>query len=207
MLWSRVIVAVVVGMALALPGGAQAQAMPEDSATGSGNTPSYYHAFEFTATSDPAGGSPSGTASWDQLGVFHFEGSVTCLNVTGNRAVIGIDVDESRSSTTAFPGFFITVIDRSPATAEPDSFDAQPANFVDGSLTVPTDCAVPVPPSLFDNVVNGDIVVRDAPRLPTTGEQCKNGGWRNFGTFKNQGDCASFVATGGRNPPAGAKTP
>lgn len=35
-------------------------------------------------------------------------------------------------------------------------------------------------------------------------DQCKNGGWRDFtgppGPFKNQGDCVSFFATGGRNP-------
>jgi hypothetical protein len=36
---------------------------------------------------------------------------------------------------------------------------------------------------------------------PTSKDQCKNGGWRNFPGFKNQGDCVSFVATGGRNPP------
>ncbi len=34
-------------------------------------------------------------------------------------------------------------------------------------------------------------------------EQCRDGGWRGFG-FKNQGDCVSFVATGGKNPPSGA---
>jgi hypothetical protein len=37
---------------------------------------------------------------------------------------------------------------------------------------------------------------------PTTKDQCKNGGWRTYGIFKNQGDCVSFVATGGKNPPA-----
>jgi hypothetical protein len=40
--------------------------------------------------------------------------------------------------------------------------------------------------------------------LPTSKAQCMNGGWQNFGTtFKNQGDCVSFVATGGKNPPSG----
>ena len=34
-------------------------------------------------------------------------------------------------------------------------------------------------------------------------EQCKNGGWQTFGVFKNQGDCVSYVATGGKNPPNG----
>jgi hypothetical protein len=39
--------------------------------------------------------------------------------------------------------------------------------------------------------------------LPTSKDECKNGGWQDFGIFKNQGDCVSFVATGGRNRPAG----
>ena len=33
---------------------------------------------------------------------------------------------------------------------------------------------------------------------------CKNGGWRTYDIFKNQGDCVSYVATGGKNPPAGS---
>jgi hypothetical protein len=34
------------------------------------------------------------------------------------------------------------------------------------------------------------------------GERCKKGGWVDFGVFKNQGDCVSYFATDGRNPPA-----
>jgi hypothetical protein len=45
--------------------------------------------------------------------------------------------------------------------------------------------------------------VTDAPPRPTTMAQCKNGGWRNFRGFKNEGQCVSFVATRGKNPPAG----
>ncbi|MGH8958301.1 MAG: hypothetical protein ACRDVK_06465 [Acidimicrobiia bacterium] len=37
----------------------------------------------------------------------------------------------------------------------------------------------------------------------TSKDQCKQGGWVTFGVFKNQGDCVSFVATGGANPPDG----
>jgi hypothetical protein len=37
-------------------------------------------------------------------------------------------------------------------------------------------------------------VVTDAqPSLPTTKDQCKNGGWRNFAQFKNEGLCVAFV--------------
>jgi hypothetical protein len=38
--------------------------------------------------------------------------------------------------------------------------------------------------------------------LPTVKAQCQKSGWRQFGVFKNEGDCVSFVATGGRNKPA-----
>ena len=42
------------------------------------------------------------------------------------------------------------------------------------------------------------------PTLPTDASECKKDGWRNYGdTFKNQGDCVSFVATNGRNEPDG----
>lgn len=33
--------------------------------------------------------------------------------------------------------------------------------------------------------------------VPTNHDQCKNGGWKNFGTrFKNQGQCVRFAKTG-----------
>lgn len=42
------------------------------------------------------------------------------------------------------------------------------------------------------------------PTLPTTIDECKHDGWRNYGdVFKNQGDCVSFVVTDGRNAPDG----
>lgn len=40
------------------------------------------------------------------------------------------------------------------------------------------------------------------PALPTAKADCKGGGWQTFGVFENQGDCVSYVATGGKNPPA-----
>ena len=57
----------------------------------------------------------------------------------------------------------------------------------------------------FDNYgsLSVDIYQLPPPR-PTSADQCKNGGWQNYGgIFKNQGDCVSFVATNGKNPPAG----
>ena len=39
--------------------------------------------------------------------------------------------------------------------------------------------------------------------FPTDTGSGEGGGWQTFGLVKNQGDCVSFVATGGKNPPAG----
>jgi Tol biopolymer transport system component len=38
--------------------------------------------------------------------------------------------------------------------------------------------------------------------VPTSKDQCKDGGWQSFGVFKNQGDCVSYVTTHGKNPPS-----
>jgi hypothetical protein len=48
-----------------------------------------------------------------------------------------------------------------------------------------------------------NISVTLAAAGPTTPSGCKRGGWESFGVFKNQGDCVSYFATGGKNPPAG----
>ena len=49
---------------------------------------------------------------------------------------------------------------------------------------------------LTNITVNGELQV---PTPQAAKDQCKNGGWQNFTSpsFKNQGDCVSFFATGG----------
>ena len=50
----------------------------------------------------------------------------------------------------------------------------------------------------------GDVCDPTPNGVPTNRDQCTSGGWTAFGAlFKNQGDCVSFVATDGRNEPAG----
>ena len=49
-----------------------------------------------------------------------------------------------------------------------------------------------------------DAFVAKIVTLPRSTDQCKNGGWKTFGVFKNQGDCVSFVASKGKNPPSGS---
>jgi hypothetical protein len=56
---------------------------------------------------------------------------------------------------------------------------------------------------LVDNItINSDVITFDAA---ASADSCKKGGWEtmtdsNGNTFKNQGDCVSFFATGGKNP-------
>jgi len=55
---------------------------------------------------------------------------------------------------------------------------------------------------LVDNLslLSGPVPVN----LPTSKDQCTNNGWKGYGTtFKNQGDCMSFVVTGGKNQASG----
>jgi hypothetical protein len=41
----------------------------------------------------------------------------------------------------------------------------------------------------------GGLTVQDCALQPVRKEECKNGGWRNFTGFKNQGQCVAFVAS------------
>jgi hypothetical protein len=40
--------------------------------------------------------------------------------------------------------------------------------------------------------------------MPVTQSDCTRGGWEQYGVFKNQGDCVSFVASKGKNGPSGS---
>ena len=50
------------------------------------------------------------------------------------------------------------------------------------------------------NIADGDGYVPE--KREDQKDLCKKGGWVDFGVFKNQGDCVSYFATGGKNPPA-----
>ena len=40
--------------------------------------------------------------------------------------------------------------------------------------------------------------------LPADKADCKKDGWESYGVFKNQGDCVSYLSTGGKNLPSGS---
>jgi hypothetical protein len=150
--------------------------------------------YAFDARRGPSGENPSGSVSWVDRAEF-FGGPVTCLTVTGCRATIGFENDGTASEVVK--GGFLFVEDNGTPGVGRDNvhgtFVADPPTFC------PSNTLVYRPE--FDMVTSGELTVRDAPALPTSKDQCKNGGWRNVPGFKNQGDCVSFVETRGKNPP------
>jgi hypothetical protein len=200
---------IVFGVAMAVHGTAAAQAPAGDSVTGSllldppGTNPEVTTRFFFDAHSGPAGENPSGTVNL--VGRFIVDrGAVTCLAVDGNRASIGVSFDGG-----GFLGPYGSVVFVDDLGGEGEDTIARQV-FV-GPSTGPPICPTELPegvtrplgPTYPDPLFDGNIVIVDAPSLPNSKDQCKNGGWRSYNVFKNQGDCVSFVATGGKNPSAG----
>jgi hypothetical protein len=140
----------------------------------------------FDASSGPQGENPTGTVQ-----IFFQTGSVTCLSVQGNRAVIGASWPLPPVPFVA-PNLLIYVVDGGDiGDPPPDIIGTVPV------AQVPTVC--PAPGGHEDRFIfAGNITVVDAQRpLPTSKEQCKNGGWLSFPLFTNQGQCVAFVNHGG----------
>jgi hypothetical protein len=170
----------------AAPGISAAQSPSQDSVTGTGVATSIdlgTFDFEIDAHSGPQGENPTGQVSFRDAsdGSIFFAGPVTCLSVNGNVAVLDVQTPQF-----SLLGMEIT--------------DLPSGDLIHALPTGIPGCS-PLPAFVDFPVVTGDIVVTDAQPFPTTKDQCKNGGWRSFGVFRNQGDCVSFVTTGGKNPP------
>jgi hypothetical protein len=165
-----------------MPPASVAQSPGQDSAVGTFTVSGIEAVLD--AHSGPSGENPGG-----RFVVSFQEFEVGCLQVSGNTAVIGTN---SADPFTRFSAL-LQVVDGSV-----DTFEVLLTSTV---AFGPDDCQTPPPSRNPMAITSGDIVVTDASPLPTSKEQCKNGGWRTFGVFKNQGDCVSFVATEGSNPP------
>jgi hypothetical protein len=188
----RTIVAASIAMALlaVLASPAAAQVPTQDSVTGSGTalSPIGPFTFDIDAHSGPSGENPTGQVTFRFVtGELFFAGPVTCLFVDDNVARMHVD---------AGPPFGIVILEVTDSPSG-DLMSGFPTGDGGGDCSQFGGFRTDFP------LLSGDLVVVDAPPLPTSSDQCKNGGWRNFPGFKNEGDCVSFVATGGRNQPSG----
>jgi hypothetical protein len=189
----------VVSLALAAMGvtgsAASAQTPTQDSVTGSFTT-GFSRSdliLTFDVHSGPSGESPTGTVEIRTfvaggLGTF----AVSCLGVGGNRATVVVPFPPA---APPIPAAIVLLVEDNGSSG-----DRVDWSFVS---TVPAVC--PPPSTVAENLEPfGDVTVVDAQPFPTARDQCKNGGWRDFGSvFRNQGDCVSYVATRERNRPAG----
>lgn len=169
---------------------ALAQAPVSDSATGSGTFAAT--TFEGSAVSGPNGENPTGFVRLS--GFYNFEGTVTCLNVSGTRAVIGYRIE---TGSTAGQGFLVEIADNGPTPP-----GGTPTDQVISYSELPAPPVTCPAPSLLagGTLTSGDFVVIDATTapIPTSKEQCKRGGWRDLvdgegRPFTNQGSCTAFV--------------
>jgi hypothetical protein len=204
-------VAATVVCALAVPSLSLAAPL-QDSVTGSiAQGGGSFPFFSVNAHSGPSGEAPTGTLTYSTFTPSNSENlqssTISCLAVTGKTAVVGgFGVLRTRGlgpngpvETTTNTGFVAVISDNGQVTPPPPGqpFPFSPDTFVLSFVTTP-DCAAP--PSGGDRSFpgNGDLAVVDAqPPMPTSKDQCKDGGWRNFGeTFRNQGQCVAFVERG-----------
>jgi hypothetical protein len=183
----------VVGMALAVPSVSNAAPPPpvQDSVVLTDapgvvmppESPFIFTISDLDATSGPSGENPSGLVRLAALNLnIPFGGPVTCLAVSGNTAIINFqDLIAPAGQIINFQ-----VVDD-----QPDTFSLGPIG------RAPTDCSPNVHPipGLAGPLITGDITVVDAQPPPTTKDQCRGEGWKQFG-FKNQGQCIAFVNHG-----------
>ena len=145
-------------------------------------------ALSFNVRSGPSGENPTGELSVlvRPGGPMLSSSSISCVVVNG--------------SSASFAGTFLP---------NPDGYTDFQINVQDTGSTGSPDLlglifTTNTPQGCTYNLVKGTLttgglVVTDAQPLPTLKDQCKNGGWRDYGSlFKNQGACVSFVATGGK---------
>jgi hypothetical protein len=159
--------------------------------------------FVVSVHGGPNGENPTGSLVLSNF--LELTATPTCLSVVGNRAVIGYRVD---TGSAPGRGFITEAQDNGePVNGQPVDTTVYNGFIIPSPISTCPRPGDPPPPG-FSSVgagplLSGDITIIDAPPLPTSKDQCKNGGWRDFAVFKNQGDCVSFVATKGKNPPAG----
>ena len=197
-----VLTAAILVTALAVPTASSAALppppQPQDSVVGAATILSQFRGLSVDAHSAADGSNPSGQAGAGSRSTYSVSGHVTCMTVVGNRATVGFAVD-SGFSVQGSLGHLIFVEDNGTPGAGRDLANDVEAGVPPTSCPDPTDeDLVPFPfiPIRPQPIEAGDITVVDAQPLPMTKDQCKDGGWQQFG-FANQGQCIRFVVAGG----------
>jgi len=182
----------------ALSSSASAATAAGDSVTGSGLVPN--GAFYVDAHSGPSGENPTGTVTSSLITGYFVDtssGPVTCLNVSGNTAIVGFTLTGAGGYQTQG---LVKIVDNT-ASGQPDTLTWNQGPYP----TTANPCATLPNPGPTQTVgtyapanINGFTVVDVVP-VPTFKDQCKKGGWQSFGTmFKNQGQCVAYVERGPR---------
>ena len=120
--------------------------------------------------------------------------SVSCLTVSGNRAAM-IGVRSVPPAPLQPTWVLVTVEDNGGPGQGRLGFDwdfVPPYPPVPPPVPAPTACPIRI--ESLGPIRDKDITVVDVPALPTTRQQCLDGGWRTFGAaFRNQGQCVAAV--------------
>ena len=199
---TTVLITAIVAVIVAPTAGAQVPG--QDSVNGSGTFNEIFPGepqilSSIDARSGPSGENPSGSVRATlgiSLGTLTFSGEVTCLTVTGHTAIVSGVIPNPQNLYAEF----VAGIEDNASTGQPDRVNVQ----IRLMPPVPESCPDPFPGPFGEELyplLSGDFTVHDAPPLPTAKDQCKNGVWRNVPSFTNQGQCVSFVATGGTKQP------
>jgi hypothetical protein len=177
------------GLVLA-PSAAGAAQLDTVTATGSGGSaggaPDVFTNINISAQSGTSGQNASGTVFFRAPTILPVTGPVTCLSVTGPDHGRGT-VTSPTTAVLNFQSMNFGVVTVSLVDNGGNGLDTMSAL---PTTRAPTDCSPLAPGSPF---TSGGAVVFDASTLPTSKAQCKNGGWRNYPQFMNQGQCVAFV--------------
>ena len=127
-------------------------------------------------------------------GTFTIKDSAGTTTVTGTKSFSTTSVSEA---TCDFAGPGGTELDGSIYTTYRATITGTGQDSGNANISIVDDAFGSVTPTLFFSESFGSTGALE--------KQCRQSGWKSFGTlFKNQGDCVSFAATGGKNPPAGS---
>jgi hypothetical protein len=191
------ILTAIVGTAWAVPRASSAELPAQDSVVGQAIILEQFRGLSVDAHSDPDGSNPGGVAGAGSRSMYSVSGHVTCMAVAGNRATVGFAVDSGFSVFGAL-GHLIFVEDNGSPGAGRDLANDFETAVPPTTCSPPTDEElVPFPfiPISPQPIESGDLTVIDAPALPTSKDQCRVGGYQQFG-FRNQGQCVAFVERG-----------